>query len=134
MSGDTTSEVDLPAEDNKQAAKEGYEAFGKGDAEGALANISDSIEWIVGGDSAVTGTYRGKEQVMQFWGQLSEKAFQTEPTEFLADGDKVAVLTNDSAGGEVVRSVDILTYDGEGQLVRFETFGAEGMLNQVFPK
>ena len=122
----------MSAEDNKQAAKDGYDAFGRGDVEGATANISDSIEWVVGGDNAVTGTYRGKEEVVGFWGKLAEKGFQTRPTEFLADGDKVAVLTADSAGGEEVRAVDVLTYDDSGQLVRFETFGGEQLLDRVF--
>ena len=124
----------MPAEENKQAAKDGYEAFGRGDAEGATENISDSIEWVVAGDSAVSGTYRGKEEVGKFWAQIAEKGFRAEPIEFLADGDKVVVLTKDSAGGEESRTVDVLTYDTDGQLAHFETFGGEKMLDRVFPK
>jgi uncharacterized protein len=124
----------MPAGENKQAAKDGYEAFGRGDAEGAMENISDSIEWVVAGDNAVSGTYRGKEEVGKFWAQIAEKGFQTNPVEFLADGDKVVVLTEDSAGGEESRTVDVLTYETDGQLARFETFGGEEMLDRVFPK
>jgi uncharacterized protein len=125
----------LSADENKQAAKAGYEAFGRGDAEGAMANISDSVEWVVKGDSAVSGTYRGKEQVAgQLWAPLAEKGFQTNPSEFIADNDKVAVLTTWSGGGEEARVVDILTYDGQGQLAHFESFGGEDMLDRVFPK
>ena len=69
----------MSAEENKQAAKEGYDAFAKGDAEGAMANISDSVEWVVGGDSSVSGIYRGKEEVGKFWAQLGEKGFQGKP-------------------------------------------------------
>ncbi len=36
--------------------------FGKGDAEGAMSNIDDSIEWTVRGDNALTGTYNGKQE------------------------------------------------------------------------
>jgi uncharacterized protein len=124
----------MPAEENKQAAKDGYEAFGRGDAEGAMRNISDSIEWVIAGDSAVSGTYRGKEEVGKLWAQIAEKGFRTEPAEFLADGDKVVVLTEDSAGGEKSRTVDVLTYDSDGQLMHFETFGGEKVLDRVFPK
>jgi hypothetical protein len=56
-------------------------AFGRGDAEGAMENISDSIERVVAGDNAVSGTYRGKEQVGEFWAQIAEKGFQTKPVE-----------------------------------------------------
>ena len=124
----------MPAGENKQAAKDGYQAFGRGDAEGAMENISDSIEWVVAGDNALSGTYRGKEEVGKFWAQIAEKGFQTKPVEFLADGDKVVVLTENSAAGEESRTVDVLTYDSDGQLVRFETFGAEQMFDRVFPK
>jgi uncharacterized protein len=124
----------MPAEENKQAAKDGYEAFSRGDAEGAMENISDSIEWVVAGDNAVSGTYRGKEEVGKLWAQIAEKGFQTKPVEFLADGDKVVVLGEDSAGGEESRTVDVLTYDTDGQLTRFETFGSEKMFDRVFAK
>jgi uncharacterized protein len=124
----------MSAEQNKQSAKDGYDAFESGDTEKAMANISDSIEWVVGGDSAVTGTYHGKAEVGQFWGQLAEKGFEGNASEFIADGDKVAVLTNNSVGGDQTASVDILTYDGGGQLVRFESYGGEQVLDRVFPR
>ena len=124
----------MSTEDNKQAAMDGYEAFGKGDIESAMAQIADSIEWVVGGDSSVTGTYRGKEELAVFWLKLAEKQFQVEPGEFLADGDKVAVMTKASVGVSEVRTVDVLTYNSDGELIRFETFGGEGLLDEVYPK
>ena len=90
----------MSAQENKQSARDGYEAFARGDAAGAMANISDSVEWVVGGDSAVSGTYHGKEEVGKFWGRLAEAGFQNKPSEYIADGDKVAVLAVGSAGGE----------------------------------
>lgn len=124
----------MSAEDNKQAAKDGYAAFSAGDAEQAMANISDSIEWVVGGDNSVTGTLHGKQEVGEFWAQIGEKGFQTSPREFIADGDKVVVLGTDSIGGDQSESVDVLTYDDSGQLVRFETFGSEDLLDKAFPR
>ena len=124
----------MSAQENKQSARDGYEAFGRGDAAGAMANISDSVEWVVGGDSAVSGTYHGKEEVGKFWGPLAEKGFQNKPSEFIADGDKVAVIAVGSVGGEEATAVDILTYDGEGQLIRFEAFGGDDVLERAFPK
>jgi len=124
----------MSAEENKRAAKDGYDAFARGDADAAMANISDSIEWVVGGDSSVTGTYHGKAEVGKFWGQLAGKGFQGNASEFIADGNKVAVLTANSVAGQKASGVDILTYEGEGQLVRFESFGGEEVLDRVFPK
>ncbi len=124
----------MSAEENKQSAKDGYEAFARGDAAGAMANISDSVEWVVGGNSAVSGTYHGKEETGKFWGQLAEKGFQNKATEYIADGDKVAVMVVGGAGGDEAAGVDILTYDGEGQLIHFEAFGGEEVLDRLFPR
>ena len=124
----------MSAEDNKRTAKEGYEAFSRGDAEAAMANISDSAEWVVSGDSAVSGTHTGKEKIGGLWAQLAQKEFSTEPREFLADGDKVVVIAANTISGESVQVVDVLTYDGDGQLVRFQGFGGEKVLDRAFAK
>jgi uncharacterized protein len=124
----------MSAEDNKQAAKEGYEAFGRGDAEGAMANIADAVEWVVPGDNALSGVYRGKEEVGGLWAQVGQKGFRTEPREFLADGDKVVVLTTYSIDDDQVEAVDVASYDATGKLVRFEPFGGEALFDRHFPK
>ncbi len=122
----------MSAEDNKQAAKNGYAAFSSGDAEGAMADISDSIEWVVSGDTPVSGTHRGKEEVGKLWGQLAEKNLTTEAVEFIAEGNKVAVVVNSSIAGEDASGVDILTYNDEGQLIKFEGHGGEEALARAF--
>jgi ketosteroid isomerase-like protein len=124
----------MSADEQKQAAQDGYAAFGKGDADAAMANIADSIQWVVGGDSSVSGTYTGKGEVMGFWGKLLEVGFATNPNEFLADGGKVVVLSTVSVGGESRDVADVLSYDDSGNLTRFQSFGGEDLLNQTFPK
>ena len=119
---------------NKQAAIDGYAAFGAMDAEGAMKDISDSIEWVVSGDSSLTGTYNGKDEVGGLWMKLLEKGFQTTPKEFIAEGDKVVVICDISLGGEQAGSVNVLSYDGDGKLIRFETYGGEELLNRTFPR
>jgi hypothetical protein len=44
------------------------------------------------------------------------------------------VRTTNSIGGDEAESIDVLTYDGDGQLAKFETFGGEGLLDKAFPK
>jgi len=119
---------------NKQAAINGYEAFSAMDPEGAMKDISDSIEWVVKGDNALTGTYRGKDQVGQLWMKVVEKGFSTRPTEFIAENDKVVVLCDVEINGEQSQSVDVLSYDPDGKLIRFETYGDEQILNRAFPR
>jgi ketosteroid isomerase-like protein len=119
---------------NKQAAINGYQAFGAMDADGAMKDISDSIEWVVGGDNALTGTYRGKEEVGGFWMKLLEKGFKNTPKEFIAEGNKVVAICDVEAQGEHVEAVDLLTFDDEGKLIRFETFGGEALLDRMFAR
>jgi ketosteroid isomerase-like protein len=124
----------MSAQENKQTAQAAYEAFGKGDAEGAMRNIDDSVEWTVRGDNALTGSYNGKQAVGELWGQFAQKDFQTEPHDFIADGDTVVVLTTIHLDGEDVESADILTYNGSGKLVAFDTRADAEVANRVFAK
>ena len=68
----------MGAQENRQTAENAYAAFSKGDAEGAMRNIDDSIEWITAGNNAISGTRRGKQAVGELWGQLQSKQFRTE--------------------------------------------------------
>ena len=123
----------MGAQENKQAAQDAYAAFSSGDAEGAMRNIDDSIEWTVRGDNALTGTYNGKQAVGELWGKFMSKDFSTEPHDFVAEGDKVVVLTTVHLDGETVESADVLTYNGDGKLVAFDTLADETAPNRVFP-
>lgn len=124
----------MSADELRESAERGYAAFGQGDADGAMENISDGIQWVVGGDSSVSRIYSGRDEVMSFWGQLLEAGFSTNPSEFLADGNRVVVLSTVSVAGESRDVADILTYDDSGKLTRFQSFGGEDLLNQSFPK
>jgi len=122
----------MGAQENKQTAQAAYAAFSSGDAEGAMRNIDDSIEWTVRGENALTGVHRGKQAVGELWGKLLGKGFRTAPHDFIADGEKVVVLTAVSLDGESVESVDVLTYNGNGKLVAFDTLGDPTLANRVF--
>jgi ketosteroid isomerase-like protein len=124
----------MGAQENKQTAQAAYAAFSSGDAEGAMRNIDDSIEWTVRGDNALTGLHKGKQAVGELWAKFLGKGFRTEPHHFIADGDKVVVLTTAILDGEAVESADVLTYNGSGKLVAFDTLGEEALANRVFAK
>ncbi len=124
----------MGTQENKQAAQDAYAAFSSGDAEGAMRNIDDSIEWTVRGDNALTGTYNGKQAVGELWGKFMSKDFRTEPHDYVADGDKVVVLTTVRLDGESIEDADVLTYNGAGKLVGFDTLADEAVPNRVFAK
>jgi uncharacterized protein len=124
----------MGAYENKQSAEDAYAAFGKGDAEGAMRNIDDSVEWMVRGDNALTGTYNGKQAVGELWAQFGSKDFRTEPHDFIAEGDKVVVLTTRELGGEPTEGADVLTFNDTGKLIAFEALGDTTQIDRVFAK
>jgi len=124
----------MGAQENKQMAIAAYAAFGSGDAAGAMENMDDSIVWTARGDNALTGTYEGKEQVGELWGKLAGQEFSTKPHDFIAEEDKVVVLTTVTLAGESVESADVLTYNSDGKLIAFDTLGDPTNANRVFAK
>lgn len=124
----------MGAQENKQTAEAAYHAFSAGDAAGAMENMDDSVVWTARGDNSLTGTYEGKQAVGELWAKLGEKGLRTEPHDFLADGDKVVVLTTITLDGETAESADVLTYNGEGKLIAFEQVGDPAAANRLFPR
>jgi uncharacterized protein len=124
----------MSAEENKQQAEAAYKAFSEGDAAGAMANMDDGAEWTVGGDNSLTGTYRGKEEIGGLWAKFAEKGLKTEPHDFIADGDKVVVLTTAGMDGESGEAADVLTFNAEGKLIAFEQIGDPAIGNRVFAR
>ena len=124
----------MAAQENKQSAQDAYAAFSSGDAEGAMRDIDDSIEWTVRGDNALTGTYSGKQEVGELWGKFMSKDFSNNPHDFVAEGDTVIALTTVKLEGESVEGADVLTYNSEGKLVAFETLSDAAVPNRVFAK
>jgi ketosteroid isomerase-like protein len=124
----------MGAQENKQAAQEAYRAFSAGDAAGAMENMDDSVVWTVRGDNALTGTYNGKQEVGELWGQFLSRQFSTEPHDFIADGDKVVVLTTVTLDGESAESADVLSYNSDGKLVAFDTLADSTIANKAFPR
>lgn len=124
----------MGAQENKKTARDAYGAFSRGDAEAAMANIDDRISWTTRGDNALTGVREGKQAVGELWGTLQAKGFRTEPHDFIADGDKVIVLTTISVDGTSSESADVLTYDADGRLIAFETVGDVAAMDKSFPR
>src|SRR5581483_482123 len=121
----------MAGEQNIETAKRAYEAFSAGDAAGAMENMSDDVEWITPGNSAISGTRRGKQEVGELWAKFGEKGFTTSPQYWFSDEDRVVVLTQTTLGGEQAETADVLTYR-DGKLVKFQTAGDTAMLERVF--
>lgn len=107
----------MSTSENVDASKKGYAAFAAGDLETAMHNVDDNVEWVVPGNSTVSGTYRGKAAVTGMLMKMAGKSFTSTPTRFLADGDVVVVLTQVTAGGESAPQADVWTFR-DGKIVK----------------
>ena len=124
----------MSAQANKESAEAAYRAFAGGDAAAAMEGMDEGVVWTARGDSSLSGTYKGKEEVAGLWAKLGEKGLKTEPHDFVADGDKVVVLTTVTLNGETDEAADVLTYDVEGKLVAFEQIGDPAIASRAFPR
>ena len=95
------------ANQNIETSKKGYAAFDKGDVETVLNDYDDSVEFVIPGTNAVSGTYRGKDGVKELFGKIAEQNFKITPSRFLADDE--VVLSQVSAGGESGLQADAFT-------------------------
>jgi hypothetical protein len=121
----------MSASENIETSKNGYAAFSQGDLETVLNTWDENIEWVVPGKSTMSGTYRGKTEVMGLLAKVAEKSFTTAPSRFLADGDVVVVLTQVTAGGESAPQADVWSYR-DGKIVKGQTLGDTAMYERVW--
>jgi uncharacterized protein len=121
----------MSAEENLESAKRAYAAFGAGDAAGAMEDMADEIEWITPGNSAISGTAHGKQEVGELWGRLAEQGLATNPQYWFADGDRVVALCQVTLGGETYDAADVLTFR-DGKLVKFQSAGDTALAERVF--
>jgi uncharacterized protein len=121
----------MAGEQNLESARRAYAAFSAGDAAAAMENIADDVEWITPGNSAVSGTLRGKDEVGKLWQTLTEKGFTITPQYWFADGDRVVVLTQITLAGFEADEADVLTFR-DGRVVKFQSAGDTALLEHVF--
>jgi ketosteroid isomerase-like protein len=126
------SQAVTTAQANKETTEAAYRAFANGDAVAAMEGMDEGVVWRARGASALAGTYRGKQEIAELWAKLAEKGLTTEPHDFIADGDKVVVLTTVTLAGESEDAADVLTYNEEGKLIAFDQLGDPAISNRVF--
>jgi ketosteroid isomerase-like protein len=121
----------MSRDDNVETTKKGYAAFAAGDLEGALQAFDDDVEWIQPGKSTLSGTYRGKGEVVELLGKIAGKQFATKPNRIIADGDVVVALTDVTIEGESTTGADVFTFR-DGKIVKTESFGDTAVTERIF--
>lgn len=85
----------MAPQDNAELIRTGYEAFAKGDLDTVSSVFAEDISWHVPGRSQISGDLQGRDQVLEFFGRLTELAggtFRLEPHDLLSSEEHVVVL------------------------------------------
>jgi hypothetical protein len=120
-------------EQNVELIKKGYEAFAAGDIDSVMSLFDDDIEWVQPGDSAISGTYRGKHELGELISRLAEKSTRATPRRFLADGDTVVMLGETTADNETSEAAQVFTLRN-GKVVRVQGYADTAMMERIFGK
>jgi len=115
------------SQENVNAVRASFEAFGRGDFAAVLETMDPSVEWIDPESVPWGGAHRGHdafgEHMQRFAGHFEE--FRLEPVEFLDAGEQVVVLgrfVGRGARGDFdVPFAQVWDLAG-GKAVRVETF------------
>lgn len=122
----------MTEQENVQIAKEGYAAFARCDIASVLSFYTADAEFISNGLAGVVpwvGTYKGTEQIAQFFAKLAVafeyESFEVE--EYLAQGNKIAVIvrsvgTYKPTGKKINNRLVHVWTMGDGKITRFEAF------------
>jgi len=127
---------------NTKVVQEAYAAFGRGDVQGILDRVDDSIVWkgVYGAGPHVptAGERRGKAQVGEFFKQVAASVTfsRFEPKEFVASGDKVVALGHYTATTSVGKAFDsdfamVFTLRN-GKVTEFQEFTDSAAVNAAY--
>jgi ketosteroid isomerase-like protein len=100
MGMDTTMTDTAAAKANGALIASAYDAFSRGDLQGAIATFAEDILWHVPGRGPLSRDYRGHAEVLGFFGhfmELSTGTFRLRVDDVLVKGDRVVVLCTESA-------------------------------------
>ena len=117
--------------DNLDVIRQGYGAFGRGDINALLELFDEQINWVTPGppELATSGRRTGRQEVAEFFASVN-KVFDIQrfqPKEFIAQGDRVVVLGDETAGvratGKLLELdwVHVFTLR-DGKVVAFQEF------------
>jgi ketosteroid isomerase-like protein len=120
-------------EENLESARAGYEEFARGDIDAVLARLSDDVEWIVPGQSAISGTYRGKQRLRELWATLAARSFRTQPEYWFTDDQRVCVLSHMSVDEGEMDGAELFTFGDDGRIVRYQVALDTALLERLFP-
>jgi ketosteroid isomerase-like protein len=123
----------MSEQQNMKLIKKGYEAFNAGDGDTVMSLFDDNVEWIQPGDSAISGTYHGKQEIAELLAKMSENHASVTSDRMLAEGDLVIMLGQTTVAGETTDAATVFTVR-DGRTVRVQAYGDTAALERIFGK
>ncbi len=108
-----------------------YEEWIQGNPEPAVAMLSDDITWIVPGNSAVSGTYNGIDEVMAHWKALGAALRGLELQQILSGGDYLAVFNMVTLTAGSAFQVDVWRFEG-GKAIEYRVAADTALLESAY--
>src|SRR6266550_2697781 len=126
------------AHPNVDLLNKGYDAFEKGDLETVQGLFTEDAVFHVPGRSRLSGDYRGRDEVLGFFGQLvqaSAGTFKIERHAVLADDEHGTVLSTSTAEADgktmSVKTVDVFHFR-DGRISECWTFADDQYAEDEF--
>jgi ketosteroid isomerase-like protein len=126
----------MSADENMATVRRGYEAFTKGDMDTLLALYDDDATHIVPGSSKVSGSHKGKENILALYGKLFELSGGTLSIDLrhvMTDGDSRVIAVHKTRlekDGESIEETEALLFTfHDGKVAEIQDFFADIALN-----
>jgi ketosteroid isomerase-like protein len=87
--------------------------YAGGDQGPVRVMLTDDVVWHVPGHSAISGDYRGRDEVLRYFARrrkLADATFRIDVHGVLADGERAVIL----AGGEIERGGEVFAWGTVG--------------------
>jgi uncharacterized protein len=114
---------------NIEVARKGYEAFNKQDVEAVMSLITDDAVWHGGPRGPIAGDYKGKAEILEFFGkfgQLTQGTYTAEIHDIVANEEHTVVMGTSTItrNGKTRkdRFTDVIHPDKDGLLKEFWRF------------
>lgn len=82
---------------NAAVVRDGFEAFQRGDIDKIRTLMADGMEWTVLGDNPMAGVYKGKAEIVGYFGKLimeTEGTLSIDYIDFIGNDEKVVAITH----------------------------------------
>ena len=117
---------------NVARVREALDTFARGDLDGYREYFADDVVWHVGGQHPLSGDYRGRDALFEYFNKVRELTggtLKVEPSEILADDSNTAVFARVSAQRDG-RNLDVtmaqaFTFDADGKWSEYWAFSSD---------